>query len=146
MTKEQEALKLSLEALENKFLFIAGGGEAIDLRAKAITAIREAMAQPKEKVDWEKLYWLEVKKKDALAAKYERDIKPLTKIVPMAQPEHGTSEVVRDDGNICYQYTTPPQRIWVGLTEEEVARLANHELWVKTFIRKIEEKLRSKNT
>ena len=43
--------------------------------------------QPEEKVDWEKLYRLEVKKKDALAAKYERDIKPLTKIVPMAQPE-----------------------------------------------------------
>ena len=40
----------------------------------------------------------------------------------------------------------PPQRTWVGLTDEEVARLAHHELWVKTFIRKIEEKLRSKNT
>jgi len=39
-----------------------------------------------------------------------------------------------------------PQRTWVGLTDEEVARLAHHELWVKTFIRKIEEKLRSKNT
>lgn len=43
----------------------------------------------------------------------------------------------------CY---IPEQRTWQGLTEEEVARLANHELWVKTFIRKIEEKLRSKNT
>lgn len=38
------------------------------------------------------------------------------------------------------------QRTWVGLTDEEVAILASHELWVKTFIRKIEEKLRSKNT
>ena len=45
-----------------------------------------------------------------------------------------------------YSYTALPKRTWVGLTDEEVARLAHHELWVKTFIRKIEEKLRSKNT
>lgn len=38
--------------------------------------------QSEQDVDWEKLYRLEVKKKEALAAKYERDIKPLTKIVP----------------------------------------------------------------
>lgn len=37
-------------------------------------------------VDWEKLYRLEVKKKEALAAKYERDTgKKLTRIVPMAE-------------------------------------------------------------
>ena len=54
---------------------------------ESITALRDRLEQPEQKVDWEKLYRLEVKKKDALAAKYERDIKPLTKIVPMAQPE-----------------------------------------------------------
>ena len=43
----------------------------------------------------------------------------------------------------CY---IPEQRTWVCLTDEEVAILASHELWVKTFIRKIEEMLRSKNT
>jgi hypothetical protein len=42
--------------------------------------------QEQQDVDWEKLYRLEVKKKEAIAAKYEQDIKPLTKIVPMAQP------------------------------------------------------------
>ena len=47
-------------------------------------------------------------------------------------------------GNKCKNNS--PQRTWVGLTDDEVARLAHHELWVKTFIRKIEEKLRSKNT
>ena len=41
MTKE--ALKLALEALESKFLFIAGDGEAVDQRAKAITSIKEAL-------------------------------------------------------------------------------------------------------
>lgn len=42
---QTEALKLALEALESKFLFIAGDGEAIDLRAKAITAIKEALRE-----------------------------------------------------------------------------------------------------
>jgi hypothetical protein len=81
MSKEREALKLALEALEAK------GDAWIVLERKAKAAIKEALAQPEQKVDWEKLYRLEVKKKEALAAKYERDIKPLTKIVPMAQPE-----------------------------------------------------------
>lgn len=45
------------------------------------------MEQPAQReVDWEKLYRLEVKKKEALAAKYERDTgKKLTRIVPMAE-------------------------------------------------------------
>ena len=38
------------------------------------------------------------------------------------------------------------QRTWVGLTDEEVAELSRHELWVKNFIRQIEKKLRIKNT
>ena len=43
-------------------------------------------AQQPQGVDWEKLYRLEVKKKEALAAKYERDTgRKLTCIVPMAQ-------------------------------------------------------------
>ena len=43
-----EAMKLALEALENKFLFIAGDGEAIDLRANAITALRAAIEQAEQ--------------------------------------------------------------------------------------------------
>lgn len=47
--------------------------------------LAEQPAQQQE-VDWEKLYRLEVKKKEALAAKYERDTgKKLTRIVPMAE-------------------------------------------------------------
>ena len=80
---EREALKLALEALLHAY----HEDEAHPKTLEAITAIKEALAQPEQKVDWEKLYRLEVKKKEALAAKYERDNKPLNKIVPMAQPE-----------------------------------------------------------
>jgi len=54
-----------------------------------IDELRQALSeQPShQEVDWEKLYRLEVKKKEALAAKYERDTgKKLTRIVPMAEP------------------------------------------------------------
>lgn len=37
-------------------------------------------------------------------------------------------------------------RPWVGLTDEEVAKLARHELWTKDFVRVIEAKLKEKNT
>ena len=39
-----EVIKQALEALENKFLFVAGDGEALDIRANAITSLRQAIA------------------------------------------------------------------------------------------------------
>lgn len=57
--------------------------EVIDPDSRTISVYE----QPAQEVDWEKLYRLEVKKKGALAAKYERDTgKQLTRIVPMNQP------------------------------------------------------------
>ena len=35
---------------------------------------------------------------------------------------------------------------WVGLTDDEVADLGRHELWIKQFIRTVEAKLKEKNT
>jgi flavin-binding protein dodecin len=61
-------------------------------------ALRQAieLAQKQEqKVDWEKLYRLEVKKKEALVAKYERDIKPLTRIIPMAQKQEPVQVTIK---------------------------------------------------
>ena len=44
-------------------------------------------------------------------------------------------------------YTTPPQRTWVGLTDEEISDIAiNNPPMVHEFARAIEAKLRSKNT
>jgi hypothetical protein len=41
-------------------------------------------------------------------------------------------------------YTTPPQRTWVGLTDEEINTAASVQSW-KPFAKAIEAKLRSKN-
>jgi hypothetical protein len=48
-------------------------------------------------------------------------------------------------------YTTPPQREWVGLTDEEMNKLRHLVDWtvpldIKKFARAIEAKLKEKNT
>jgi hypothetical protein len=68
MTKD-EALRLALEALENKFLFIAGDGEAIDKRANAIRAIKAALDKPQR--TWNELTLNEVKEAYTQHAKYQ---------------------------------------------------------------------------
>jgi hypothetical protein len=42
-------------------------------------------------------------------------------------------------------YTAPPQREWVGLTDEEVKYIADSE-WEEAFVRLVEAKLKEKNT
>jgi hypothetical protein len=79
-------MKQALEALE----FEASGWEDVPpITREAITVLCQALSeQPShQEVNWERMYRLEVKKKEALAAKYERDTgKKLTRIVPMAEP------------------------------------------------------------
>jgi hypothetical protein len=42
-------------------------------------------------------------------------------------------------------YTHPPQRPWVGLTDEELKHIADSE-WEEAFVRLIEARLKDKNT
>lgn len=60
-----------------------------------------SVTQQPQSVDWEKLYRLEVKKKEALAAKYERDTgRKLTRIVPMAQQPQAKPDIHEAQGQI----------------------------------------------
>ena len=97
--------------------------EALKLALEALKQIDEAMPFPVAK----------------LAQKAIREA--------LAQPEHGNPAVVRDDGNICYQYTTPPQRTWVGLTSVDWndfnAVKSNDPQYVAAWA---EAKLKEKNT
>ena len=123
MTKE--ALKLALEALET--LMIERGS----IYDQAITAIKEALAQPEQ----EPVVWMmpdgQIVNKWALQFYGGQVGKPL--------------------------YTTPPQRTWTKLTDEEIYSLADSlEIWNEddeewildpnTFARAIEAKLKEKNT
>jgi hypothetical protein len=43
-------------------------------------------------------------------------------------------------------YTTPPQRTWVELTKDDIAKLlSTHHMYMDDFVKEVEAKLRSKN-
>ena len=104
MTKE--ALKLALEALEvaNSCVdgyYIPKGKTHLPEIDKAITAIKEALAQPEqEPVAWRA--WVS-KFPQGTGSDWVYVTKPIMKDSVHNQP----------------LYTTPPQRTWVGLTDKD---------------------------
>ena len=116
---KDEALKLALEALETK-------GEHHPRVHQAITAIKEALAQ------------LEQEAAATLAVRWHPPVGTVAYVLEVDLPI-----------GIHKLYTTPPQRTWVGLTDEEISELrlktfdavaTNHEVY-----RAIEAKLKEKN-
>ena len=114
----QEALKLALDALENHTAI--KHPQQIHYRDKAITAIKEALAQPEQEpvavVDVHEFY-------DNCAN--------FSLLQKLPKGKHTL-------------YTTPPQRTWVGLTKKEVHDLYDADYVV--FHQRIEAKLKEFNT
>ena len=122
MTKD-EALKLALEALEEAWYHVGTfqpTEKAIDLYDEARTAIKEALAQPEQ----EPVAWM-CADESLINKGYAR-----------------FSHVCMGDWKIPV-YTTPPQRTWVGLKDDDEIDWDGGDL--KSFVRAIEAKLRSKN-
>ena len=114
----KEALKLALEALERGFM----GPRIIEYQA-AITAIKEALAQPEQ----EPVAYCYVQKGTS---------------VDILTFDDAPDDAV--DGTIFPLYTTPPKRPWVGLTDEEAEWCqapSRKETW-----KRMETKLKEKNT
>ena len=85
MTKD-EALNLALEALHGFIPYLPLNDEAQCGRYdKAITAIKEALAQPEH--DYKDLYEKEKRRSAMWLSKYEEVAGPAPKAIPMAQPE-----------------------------------------------------------
>ena len=141
MVDKDEALKLALEHIEGNYTVSA---------EEAIAAIKEALAQPEQESD------------DLTAAYLSglHDGKNTPQRKPEQEPEamrydfDGYGWLYIDNGsgsswrekikNAEPLYTTPPQREWVGLTEEEKESFGGLR-WGELFTA-IEAKLREKNT
>jgi hypothetical protein len=130
MTQDiKDVLKLALEALENPNAgLVPHKGEWRSVQSIAITAIKEALAQPEQ----EPVAWLEPEWGEKIC------------------PEVGYEATMTDDHprDLCWipLYPHPPQRTWVGLTDEEA-----NELWESTdsdweLMKRTESKLKEKNT
>ena len=122
-----EALKLALEAIE--YVHDTGDTQTFDMcyAKPALAAIKKALAQTQEPVAWgvfdDNLH-------DMFFAKEE------------------AQEMVRlkgDGSTVKPLYTTPPQREFVGLTDEEKHAIRYSHMTSAEFIEVIEAKLKEKN-
>ena len=156
MTKD-EALKLALEAFDSMI------GRKPERVEQAITAIKEALAQPEQ----EPVLWMmpDGKTADKWALQFYRGQKgkPLYTTPPaLTQPEqeplawistgpasmiHWTADKPAYGDDWVPLYTTPPQRTWVGLTDEETETLIHRfkgDPW--TLIEEVSARLEKRNT
>jgi hypothetical protein len=164
MTTQAEALKLALEVLERIDLWLKARYSGIGLvgvELDAITAIKEALAQLEH--EKERCVGCEA----CIDTACGRDECP--KGWPKAaQPEQEPVACI-EDGDLYFSdeidwqtlqqqgiavqllYTTPPQRTWVELTEEDMDWLVATTPCIEgsygyRFIKAIEAKLKEKNT
>jgi hypothetical protein len=144
MTKE--ALRFALDALEvaNSCVdgyYIPKGKTHLPEIELAITAIKEALANEA------------LEKMAENARELGLDYEPAQE--PVAWAKFSAKGNIIDllnepDDEYTPLYTTPPQRTWVGLTDEEIVLIsadcaATHQHTDIHFARAIEAKLRSKN-
>jgi hypothetical protein len=179
----RQALELALEALqfalhvgfpESSESQIKKGEKAYQQHRAAITAIKEALAQPEE----EKLHPVHIgvdvtREGTAVTAFYRKPDAVMemfySQFHPLAQPEQEPVATLDDLEQEIYEntrqfvsrdvmewmlkryYTTPPQRKWVGLTQDELNMIGDSmrtwNSWTITDVYfAIEAKLKEKNT
>jgi len=143
---EREALKLALEALEAH----ADIGIKSD---KAITAIKEALAQPEQ----EPVVWM-YQDKSTHDVRFQKHMRGFVDHGATYETPLYTSPPQQELVCVCGAvwegqeliYTTP-QRTWVGLTDDEIVLIvaecaASHQHTDIHFAKAIEAKLKEKNT
>ena len=144
--EERKVLELALEALETPWNapYVDGCDLALGKRVKAITAIKEALAQPdQDEVDIRSRLYQRIHELETQLAQPKQE--------PVAweqfYPDIGKPQLTHPPQGIYY---TPPQRTWLGLTEEDLKLLSAewrivYGAWMDDFARDIEAKLKEKN-
>ena len=123
MSIKDEALKLALEALvclKKDFVFYADQFDR-EITNGAITAIKEALAQEQEPVDFDAI----IADIEAISCRYRGD--PSHDHCPYKIRSESADTVRRH----ASYYTTPPQPTQVKLTDEGIEELANEYLFAE---------------
>ena len=144
---QTEALKLALEALEP--LIVERTCEAMDAGEKAIIAIKEALAQPEqEPATKEQIREAMIFNLPLYTMPPHPDQEPLAWMYEF-YADMGHKGLAFEEQRSAYNtplYITPPQRTWVGLTDEELELLNScGDTDSYKFAKSIEAKLKQKN-
>ena len=156
----KQVLELALEAIE--YVHDTGDTQTFDMcyAKPAITAIKEALAQPER--DYERGFIDGMQKQmqssvdKAVNRMAQPDQKPVAYInIEERKLEWAYKYMSWDTPTVVNLpkiplYTTPPQRTWVGLTDDEICKLEGfYDFMTKEeffdAIRKVEAKLKEKN-
>jgi len=142
----RQALELALKALEefgehynwcHQFPTYASPEEYPPCNCgydKAITAIKEALAQPEQ----EPVAWADLRKEAQQIVESKFLWKKFIDGTPLS------NDIACWMAEFAQQYATPPQRTWVGLTDDD--EIPWDGVDAKSFAKAIEAKLKEKNT
>jgi len=132
-----EAMKQALDALEDTHYRIIRAGlfdqDLLNRNFTVATALRERLAQPEqEPVAWAMDYDIE-----SVLSGFSTSLMGTAMRIESAFPKH----------RVKLLYTTPPQRPWVGLTDEELNQICNSLDYYgdRGLVQLIESKLKEKN-
>jgi len=143
MTKD-EALKLALEALD--CICSPLHVREITKVGNAMKAIKETLSQPEQESDDLTIAYMsgfhDGKNKDASQRKPDQE-----PVAWMREDEDCTDCIVweQTEEHTIPLYTTPPQRKWVGLTNDEISASSKGHMTRIGFARAVEAKIREKN-
>ena len=147
----QDELTLVLEALK-----WCHGGEPCGT-SEAIAVVEKALANVATN-DTSKEYVDETQKQrheqEPVAFEWDEDTDPIGEVVGFIEGSNYIMVKVYDGKQVSLNddlYETPPQRTWVGLTNNDLQPIAEEYRilfgsWVHDFARAIEAKLKEKNT
>lgn len=151
----QEALKLALDWAEahGEIVFAGGGMSAVNKMNSWVAAIKEALAKEKAlqalHSENERLGLY----KDAYAQPEQEPVTwgvdwgkagDISCVSIIKRLPNGGIEVVAVE-YAPYSYTNPPQRTWVGLTDDEISALSKGHIVRSTYARAIEANLKERN-
>jgi hypothetical protein len=153
MTKD-EALRLAWDALQQIAHVSAMDYEYQQWAVEAITAIKEALAESEPnykkalEVWLDKTEWVQETVKPHELGMHRADVLKQRIEATLAQPEQDVGIIRYADisvGKIIHN-SSPPQRTWVGLTDEEVTQIIEMGLGIRDSIETALDKLKEKNT
>ena len=160
MTKD-EALRLALEALEKSLPRLAPYGEQDWLDSKeAITAIKAALSGEAQQVKDEPVAhsvvagalfdfmgWLTSREKRLILSSVD-EASPAVEAITEFAKKRNLSLKYAEVGYWMEFLSTPPQRTWVGLSDDEIYDSYNEprsDAEMVAFAREVEAKLKEKN-